>query len=362
MLIAGSLPAVEVTAEFPGIMYNGTLLPKPSFGDPRDAALQEAISGTEEALRKFDSMNNLARGFSNANSYASDAATTRGLMGYKFLTIAVGTMASLQMPGRFVNTFNDSLSSIAKEGDLYFGAGFHALTLSVGVNAGFLADGLYLTGKIGKFSSDIEDLKYDSFVFGLLASYQLVDPFSIGILKWRGLQAGSGIVYYESVSITTFEVESVSAPVEFDPDGAGPSGLIETTLYLDPTVTAKIKSSGFKIPFELITGIRVFWIANLSFGLGVDMNFAGKSEIALKADGETSLGEELSAIEGVTVTPGNINVKSSTKSNGADFLRFRAMAGIGFGLGPLKIDIPVSYYFDGSGFGTNLGITGALTL
>jgi len=357
LFAAGGLFAVEVTATLPGVTYLG--VPVDISGLSGDLDLAIADAATE--LQRFDKMDDLARGFSNANSYAADAATTRGFMGYKFLTIAVGTMVGFQMPSNSVDALSDTISTIENDGDAYFGAGYQALTVSVGLNAGFLMDGLYLTGKIGKFSTETDDIKYDSFVFGLLANYQLVDPFSIGILKWRGLQVGSGIVYYKTVAEMTLEVDPVATPVSIDPDGAGPVAAQATNLFLDPTIVAEITSSGFKIPVDLITGIRLFWIANLSFGLGVDMNFAGSSDIALKADGTTYVGDELTAV-GAVVTPGDVKVSGGTDGDGADMFRLRAMAGIGFGLGPLKIDIPFTYYFDGTGLGTNIGLTGALTL
>ncbi|MDX9799787.1 MAG: hypothetical protein RBT69_00445 [Spirochaetia bacterium] len=355
LFVAGGLFAVEVTATAPTISGFGGY----DFSFVQDELDANLIPLAVDAVDQFDKMNDLARGFSNANSYAADAATTRGLMGYKFLSIAVGTMAGVQMPSNSVDALNDTVANIENEGDIYFGAGFQALTVSVGINAGFLMDGLYLTGKIGKFSTETDEINYDSFVFGLLANYQLVDPFSLGIIKWRGLQVGSGIIYYKTVAEMTLEVEPVSEAV--DPDAGGPQPSIN--LYLDPTIVAEITSSGFKIPVDLITGIRLFWIANLSFGLGFDMNFAGNSEIALKADGTTYFDEaDIAAIPGATQTPGSVKVKGGTKGDGADFFRLRAMAGIGFGLGPLKLDIPFTYYFDGTGLGTNIGITGALTL
>ena len=73
-------------------------------------------------------------------------------MGYKFLTIAVGTMVGFQAPGSSLDNISDYVSQIEDEGDAYFGAGLQALTLSVGLNAGFLTEGLYLSAKIGKFS------------------------------------------------------------------------------------------------------------------------------------------------------------------------------------------------------------------
>ena len=342
--------AVDVTATLPTVSG--------SF-DATDA--QAALDATiiplaVDALAKFDSMNDLATGFANANSYAADAATTRGLMGYKFLTVAVGTMVGFQMPNSGFDAVADSLSAIEQDGDTYFGAGFQALTVSVGLNASFLVDGLYLTGKIGKFSVETDDVSYDSFVFGLLANYQLIDPLSIGIIKWRGVQVGSGLVYYNTTADMIVNVDPVSSSV----DVTGSGDYVD--LFLDPTLNLQIISKGFKIPVDLITGIRLLWIANLSFGIGVDINFGGSSEIALSADGSTYFDEDELANNGMTQTPGSVTASGGTEGDGAEMFRLRATAGIGFGIGPIKIDVPFTYYFDGKGPGANFGITGAITL
>jgi len=346
--------AVDVTATLPSVTYLGTPVDLSAFaGD-----LNTLITDAETSLAKFDSMNDLATGFSNANSYAADAATTRGLMGYKFLTIAVGTMVGFQMPNSGFDAVADSLSAIEQDGDTYFGAGFQALTVSVGLNASFLVEGLYLTGKIGKFSVETDDISYDSFVFGLLANYQLVDPLSIGIIKWRGVQVGSGLVYYNTTANMIANVDPV--PTQIDIDG---NLVDDATLYLDPTIGIEIISKGFKIPVDLITGIRLLWIANLSFGLGVDINFGGSSEIALSADGTTYIDDIDPSIAGdVSSSPGSVTVDGGTDGDGAEMFRLRATAGIGFGVGPIKIDVPFTYYFDGKGPGANIGITGAITL
>ncbi len=351
MLFAGSaLFAVDVTATLPG--FNGATLSDPT-------ALSSLITQAETNLAKYDSMDDLAQGFANANSYAADAATTRGLMGYKFLTIAVGTMAGFQMPSSGFDAVGDSLTKIEEDGDTYFGAGFQALTLSVGLNAAFIKEGLYLTGKIGKFSLDTDDISYDSFVFGLLANYQVVDPFSIGAIKWRGVQVGSGLVYYNTTANMIIDVDPVSTTVDLS--GAPYFGSATTPLYLDPTLDAEIVSKGFKIPVDVITGVRLLWIANLSFGIGFDINFGGSSEISYSADGSTYVNDS-DVPAGYSQTPGNVTIKGGTDGDGADLFRLRAMAGIGIGVGPIKIDVPFTYYFDGTGPGANIGITGAITL
>ena len=351
---AAGLFAVDITATVPTI--NG-------IGGIDTTAIQTTLDTlvlpqAENAVAKFDTMEDMADAFGNANSYAAHGATQRGLMGYKFLTIAVGTMVGFQMPTADFSSPEDMLTDIENDGDLYFGAGFQALTVSVGLNAGFLVDGLYLSAKVGKFTVDTDEIEYDSSVFGLLANYQIVDPFSIGIVKWRGIQVGSGLIYYNTTSNMIVNVDPVVTAV--DVTGSGDN----VDLYLDPTLDVEVTASGLMMPIDVISGIRFLWIVNLNFGLGVDLNLFSKSEIALSADGTTYFDEAvLSTLPGYTgQTPGEVLIDGGTEGDGAKFLRPRAMLGLGFALGPLKLDIPFTYYFDGTGPGTNIGITGALTL
>ena len=302
-------------------------------------------------LAKFDNMDKAAEAFGNAASYAADGANQRGLMGYKFLTIAVGTMVGFQMPGSSLDNIGDYVSQIEDEGDVYFGAGLQALTVSVGLNSSFLLDGLFLSAKVGKFSIETDDIDYDSFNFGILANYQLVDPFSIGVIKWRGVQVGSGLIYYNSTADMIVDVPEQTTSVTVINPG-------DATMVLDPTINAEITSSGLKMPIDIISGIRLLWIANLNFGIGADLNLASSSEVALSADGSAYFGN---VPAGLTYTPGDVKVSIDEGSGSVDFIKLRAMFGLGFALGPVKLDIPFTYYFDGTGFANNIGITGAVT-
>jgi hypothetical protein len=46
-----------------------------------------------------------------------------------------------------------------------------------------------------------------------------------------------------------------------------------------------------------------------------------------------------------------------SSDNGPSFARLRAMTGVGLGLGPVKIDIPIIYYFNS---GAAFGVTAAV--
>ena len=341
--------AADVTATLPSVYYLGTPVDISAFQGTLDGLASSAAAD----LAKFDNMDKAAEAFGNAASYAADGANQRGLMGYKFLTIAVGTMVGFQAPGSSLDNIGDYVSQIEDDGDAYFGAGLQALTLSVGLNSSFLLDGLFLSAKVGKFSLETDDVDYDSFNFGILANYQLVDPFSIGVIKWRGIQVGSGFIYYNSTSNMIVDVPeqtttiALPAPISANAD-----------LVLDPTLNAEITSSGLKMPIDILSGIRLLWIANLNFGIGADLNLASSSEVALSADGETYFEN---APAGVTSSSGTVKVSVDEGSGSVDFIKLRAMFGLGFALGPVKLDIPFTYYFDGTGFANNIGITGAVT-
>ena len=343
--------AADVTATSPTLTAD-----QGSLGAAQiDPLLAGLITSAETDLAKFDNMDKAAEAFGNAASYSADGANQRGLMGYKFLTIAVGTMVGFQAPGSSLDNFGDYITQIEDEGDAYFGAGLQALTLSVGLNSSFLLDGLFLSAKVGKFSIETDDIDYDSFNFGLLANYQLVDPFSIGVVKWRGIQVGSGFIYYNSTADMIVNVPEQSNTISVLTAN-------DATIVLDPTINAEITSSGLKMPIDIVSGIRLLWIANLNFGIGADINLASNSEVSLSADGKTYLTDINPALTNVSTTDGSVNVSIDEGTGSVDFIKLRAMFGLGFALGPVKLDIPFTYYFDGTGFAGNVGITGAVTL
>ena len=308
-------------------------------------------------LDKYGNQPKLAEGFANAGTYASHAANHRGLMGYKFLVISAGTMVGLQAPASSEAGLLNALDDLETEGDLYAGAAWQVLSAQVGLNCSFLVDGLYLSVKFGKFTIDYEELSFDSFNIGILADYQLIKPKSLfGIIKWRGLKVGSGII----METNTTDYTLALPPIEQIVPNIGGSGQ-SATITLDPSINLGVETSTYTIPIDIVTGIRLLWIANISVGVGADINF-GSSEITLGADGITDMDlPELDLIPGATFTPGTITVTGGTAGEGPKFLRPRITASLGVGLGPVKLDVPLTYYF-GTEPGLNAGVTLAITL
>lgn len=99
---------------------------------------------------------------------------------------------------------------------------------------------------------------------------------------------------------------------------------------------------------------------NLNLGVGIDLVF-GNTDITAKAEGDTTIDDIKIIIDGVEQTlnstsdDGNITVDASTEGIAPSFLHPRLMLGLGTNLGPVKIDVPVYYYFNDTGLA--LGIT-----
>ena len=312
------------------------------------AALAQFTDEANDVLSKFDSMNSLLKGMSNASSYAADGATMRNFMGYKLFSIAVGTMVSGHLPS--ITSYSDidnSVKKIEDAQDLPFGVNAQAITVGVGVNMGFLVDGLYLSGKVGSFAFNINDFDIDMFSCGLFANYQLIKPKSLLLVAWKGLQVGTGFVYYSSDISYKTNVVSVSTDVYIT---AG-----QATLVYDPEFDAKFSTKGIKVPVDIMTGVRLA-VVDIAFGLGIDINVWSDSSLTYKAGGRTYLENSY----GVTSTPGYANVSGGTTGGSADYLKAKAMVGLGVSLGPVKIDVPLTYYFDSDGSGINAGVTGAI--
>jgi hypothetical protein len=110
--------------------------------------------------------------------------------------------------------------------------------------------------------------------------------------------------------------------------------------------------STYPIPLEVNTAVALLWgVININAGVGVDLNF-GNAKVDLKGNSDASIEETAK----VTFDPAEVNVAGSS-SNGPSFLRPRVMTGAGLGLGPVKIDVPLLYYFNS---GLALGITAAV--
>jgi len=310
-----------------------------------DAAFLDLTNSIETELGNFDSNpKKLGRAFANAGSYSNHAATQRAYQGYDLFAITVGTMAGGQLPSMDFSTYGDLGDRIKDEGDIEAGIGWQAWALQVGINSKFLLDGLYLGLKFGYLSFDVpvgdNKAKFDFLAIGAMANYQIFKERSLtGMLVWRGLSVGSGLMYQKLASGFLYDIGEVSGT---------DSGVIITG---SPVVSALLDSNLCTIPVEVNTSIRLLYVLNLSVGLGFDINF-GSSSMIIGADSDLSVSNVPGGVN--QTSAGYLSTDAGVKNARPKAFAAKAMANIGIGIGPVILDIPFTYYFNN---GFNLGLS-----
>jgi hypothetical protein len=250
------------------------------------------------------------------------------------------------------------MDGLAKNGDILLGVAWQAWALHVGINAGFLLDNLYLGAQFGKLSAEnieqLQGLSFNALNIGLTASYQLIEDKRIlaGLFRWRGLSVGTGAILQTNSTLLTVPVGVLEEEIE--EDFGPPFGVVTGTLSLDPTIEIGMSARSLSIPIEVFTGLRVLWLLELTGGAGVDLSF-GSSETILRALGETDFEVESSG-ESFDTKAGDVTVDAGTSGYGPAFFRPRIMMGVGLNLGPVYVELPVTFYIP-SGFhlGLNVG-------
>jgi hypothetical protein len=336
-------------------------------------AFDTTLAQARRNLDGFKEQKDLAQGFANANAYSVNSATLQGFQNYSLFAVATGLMVGVQAPSTSLSYYSKIGDDIQKKGDLYAGLGAGFSYLNVGVNAKFLYPGLYLNAKYGAFSKDVGDFSMDFSVMGLGVNYRLLEPKSlIGIVKWRGLSVGSGFYMQSNKLNMKIEPEKITTPAHFREAvlaGSSPAdslikeGLLtnmgygkgdsDANVILNPTFNMGLDVSTMTIPFDAATSVSVlFGLFNVTAGLGFDLNF-GSNKIVLEGNSNAKITSDTTK---VTFTDAKVSIDGSSE-NGPSFARLRAMTGLGLGLGPLKLDIPLIYYFNS---GMAFGITGAI--
>jgi hypothetical protein len=331
-------------------------------------------------LGQFSSQPKLVQGFANAGSTAAHLGTQRSFSDYRIFAVSVGTGLGASTPGLNEAAIGAAIADIETEGDLYVGAAVQPITVSLGVNTGRWVPGTRVDAKVGY--ADIppgliaEEIAFSAVSFGLGVSYQLVPTYNspIGVIKWRGVTASSGLIIQRNTTDIEIDVAGeegfTSDPITFADLGVNDQDLqdipnqnvtAETELgYLDvhPVLHAGIDSRTVSIPLEASTGVRLLWLFELNVGAGVDMVF-GSSQVSVGSSAMVDFVETQEAQELFGVSPGTASVTAGT-TNGPQFLRPRLTAGFGLNLGPVKLDVPLMLYFDSEGnsvmAGVNVGV------
>ena len=202
-------------------------------------------------------------------------------------------------------------------------------------------------------------MAYNAFSVGALVNYQILETRSLplGFLRWRGVSLGSGFIYQRNELTYELGFGEVTEPVDVGADLDGDGSNDVWNLTMEPVINAVASSNSVVIPLEATTGLRILWLFDVNIGAGVDLAFGG-SEVELAIDSPVTI--EGAESTSVNFTDGSANVTAGTDGDGPDFIRPRITGGVGVNLGPVKIDVPMMYYFDQDGnsamVGVNVGI------
>lgn len=382
-LVAGAMnvAAFNVSVKPPSVTLSGVLgdLATETQRNQLNSELQtlgasfEAELSANEDLAKFTDQDDLTRGFANAGATAAHLGTQRSFIDYRRFALVVGTGAAFVAPGSDLGAALDAAEGIEEDGDIYVGAAFQPISASLGINLSRWVDGMRANVKVGYASisagSISDEISFESLSVGVGVSYQLLQPRSLplGLIRWRGVSFATGFNFQRN----TTEIEFTAAGDDFeagealtlgdigftDGDLTG-TGYTETTelgtLTMTPTLLASIESRTYAIPLEVNTGIRFLYLLEFNVGAGVDLTM-GSSEVAVGSKTEVGFKKNPDLEDQIDFTPGSANVGIKT-TNDPQLVRPRITAGFGINLGPIKLDVPLMYYFDSDGPGAMVGV------
>jgi hypothetical protein len=330
------------------------------FNDLIQSILDDLVAEANKELEIFGNQSSLAQGFADANTHVSQVATQRAMQGYELFAVSLGTLAGFQFPAIDKAGFRQAFDEFAQTGDIYMGIAWQAWALQVGINAGFLLEDLYLSGKLGffEFSYDTDPskeaqgtFKFDAYNVGLLASYHLIKGMDLIpiLFNWRGVFFSSGLILQSNSTSFNMTIDTIeSDPFIFDPGYGFP--IIDGTLELDPSFKVGVKTAAITLPLEIYTGLQILYLLETTIGLGLDLNLGG-SDVILVGIGETNITGDLEEWQG---DPGVVTIDASTLGGHPTFVRPRICANLGINLGPVKLDVPMAYHFN---YGFSIGAT-----
>jgi len=363
-IVIPAFAQIKVTGNAPTV--TGTGVPAPvieAFNRDTKDAFDDALDELNDQLKVFKNPDKFLTAMGNSSVYASHGATTRGYSGYKLFSATIGAMVGAQLPTGIASIMDDLeglTDSLEKEGDIKLGFSPNAFNANIGLSMGILKflperlglikrNNLYIGLRVGYFNlpelelGDDSKLNYNNFTLGFTANYQLIPSMSLaGLITWRGVNLGSGFIYNRSTLGFGITVDDIREPVT---QGA-------SIVLKNPTASVNLNTSTYTIPLEAVTAIKLL-IFNIPFGVGADLAF-----------GKTSLGAGVTADINITGLPtgyrqdqkGNIAVNGELSSS-PSFFNFKIMTGLGLAVGPVVVDLPITYYPEnGYNFGLTIGI------
>lgn len=315
--------------------------------------LRDMVGGIDPKPNKF------IRAWGNSAVYASHGATQRAYGGYDLFAVSIGPMIGLQIPSSPFAIMDD-LDGIDKklneDHDISLGLNPQVISAQIGINTSkFLLENLYLGLRIGYMrlgDNILEGFSFSNLTMGLLANYQILPSMKLagGLVQWRGVNLGSGFIYQGTTIGFNFKMDTISQPIG---TVVIPNyGIFNPELSLDPELALDMKIGTFTIPLEATTSVKLLYFLNFAFGLGADIGF-GKSDLRIGIGSPINV-NGLENVSEVQQEPGNVSVNAGGNIAPSIF-NLKIMTGIGFSMGPVILDIPLTWYVMNKGF--NVGVT-----
>ena len=363
VVIAQPLFAATITGNCPILTIPAYSITLGVIGDDLYGQFINALHDANAELAKYDDQDKLATGFANANMYSTNAATQQGYPNYSLFAITTGVMVGAQAPTTNVDYYTNGKieDDIENKGDLYAGVAGSA-AVNVGINAGMIIPGLYINVKFGKFDStwvyDDDDFSCDTMIIGGGITYSLFDEAGTGLLRWRGLTIGTGLVYQTTDVSYRVDLDSKTDSFTVDPcTGTDVTG----SVVVDPSFDITLDMYTLSVPFEINTALQFLWLFNINLGVGIDL-VSGNADLELQSVSDATVkniaygGTPLPENEYI-VTPGKVTIDGKTLDKKPSWARARIMTGIGLNFGAVKIDVPIIYYLkSGAAVGVTAGI------
>ena len=313
-----------------------------------NASIASQIASKQQYLndkyfKYYNGQNQLARGFSNANNVTANNASMLGYQNYDLFCVMVGANLGASYPSSSLKGYESAFDDVKTKGDLYTGAGTGGIAGQVGINAGFLLEDLYLSAKFGmlSYSRSIgkNDVRFDQKMFGIGANYNLVSmwDFAYGLLKWRGISLGTGLVYNANSIQLDVPIENQTYTVD-----GGAYGTFSGSVT-DIKARMKIETQSVIVPLEAMTSVQFLWLCNLGIGAGVDL-VAPRSTIKVESKANVNINSPSSSF---TTAPGSARVSGTTTTNKPelyDIVSPRLMADVGFNVSVVKFDVAANWY------------------
>ncbi len=302
---------------------------------------------------KWCDQKNLAKGFANATASSGYTTSLKGYYGYDIAAFAYGASFSAQALTYDLSQFKDIDKTLVEEGDVKIGLGMGS-AFNAGYNLQNLFrvmnihsdNDLYINAKFMIWNEDLNEINIGSKTFGFELAYQLIKPNSLayGSFLWRGLYISSGLIYnYNKADIIVDALSDQIISINSD-----------YRLAIDPKLNLRLESNTKTVPVDITTSVRILYVLNLTFGVGMDYN-TGNTDIIIKQKNniilQNSSGDHIADI-------GSISIKSSTKDGSPEQFRSHCMVGAGFTIGPVLIDATLMYHFiTGISAGFSAGFT-----